>query len=325
MIILAVAASLAWYNDHLAPVGSVDGQNITKDEYRARLAIESWRMDETERRIRTAVQLGHLTDTEGQTQQQILDQQRSQVASVTLERLIDQKLQAKLAVEEGVTATPADIDAKLAYEATTPESRHAWVIEVKPLSDIGSIGRRTPRRRPRRRRRSRRPKDIEGGRELGRRGQDRLDGARQRTQGRRHRPPAGRRPLVGRAVSQGHLRGPAQHADRGHRGGRPDLPIGLVTEINAATVDPDYQSKIVDDKIDMTQYRAVVAADVIKDKLQDKITAQYTDAGPQRHVEEIYIKDDQSSTTLGDDRDQGPAHPVRTEGRSEQRLVAPRR
>src|SRR3954452_15993804 len=50
--ILVVAAGVTYYNDHLAPVGSVDGQSVSKDEYRDRLTIETWRLEETERRIR---------------------------------------------------------------------------------------------------------------------------------------------------------------------------------------------------------------------------------------------------------------------------------
>ena len=41
VLILLIAAGLTWYNDHLAPVGSVDGQSITKDEFAERFAIEN--------------------------------------------------------------------------------------------------------------------------------------------------------------------------------------------------------------------------------------------------------------------------------------------
>ena len=57
---------------------------------------------------------------------------RQQLASIALERLIDTRIQADLATEEGITVTDADIDARLITEATTPETRHAWVIEVAP-------------------------------------------------------------------------------------------------------------------------------------------------------------------------------------------------
>ena len=137
--ILGVAAGLAYYNDHLASVGSVDGQSISKDDLKDRLAIDAWRLDEADRRTATAVAAGHLTEAQGTTQTQTNAQVRQQLPSVSLERLIDAKLQAKLATQEGVSATPEDIDARLVTEATTPETRHAYVIEVKPSTDLGAV------------------------------------------------------------------------------------------------------------------------------------------------------------------------------------------
>ena len=55
VVILAVAAGLTYYNDHLASVGSVDGQSISKDEFSDRLQVDSWRLDEEIRRISTEV------------------------------------------------------------------------------------------------------------------------------------------------------------------------------------------------------------------------------------------------------------------------------
>ena len=76
-------------------------------------------------RVRTSVIAGHLTEAQGTSlQEQAIAQQREALPAITLERLIDTKLQAKLAAQEGVVATPEDLDARLAFEATTPESRH---------------------------------------------------------------------------------------------------------------------------------------------------------------------------------------------------------
>jgi len=52
--ILLIAAGLSWYNEHLAPVGSVNGRNITTDEFKDRYAIETRRLEEAERRVNTA-------------------------------------------------------------------------------------------------------------------------------------------------------------------------------------------------------------------------------------------------------------------------------
>ena len=138
VLILLTAAGLSWYNDHLSAVGSVDGQSITKDDFNDRLAIETWRLDESERRIHTAVAAGQMTDAASQSALSSVTQERQQLPAVTLERLIDNKLQATLAAQEGVTVAPADVDARLLVEATTPEARHAWIIEVKPETDSGA-------------------------------------------------------------------------------------------------------------------------------------------------------------------------------------------
>ena len=63
----------------------------------------------------------------------------AQLLSISLERIIDNKIQAKLADRRRITVTDADIDAELIEEATTPEHRHAWVIEVEPEVDDGAI------------------------------------------------------------------------------------------------------------------------------------------------------------------------------------------
>jgi parvulin-like peptidyl-prolyl isomerase len=65
--------------------------------------------------------------------------------------------------------------------------------------------------------------------------------------------------------------------------------IGRVTEIAAETVDDAYQAKMTNDGISLEKYRAVVLADVIHQKLEDKIVAEVTKPGPQREVQEIYI------------------------------------
>src|SRR5262245_65989452 len=40
VLILVIAAGVSYYNDHLASVGSVDGQSITKDDLTQRAAID---------------------------------------------------------------------------------------------------------------------------------------------------------------------------------------------------------------------------------------------------------------------------------------------
>src|SRR4051812_42508121 len=76
VLILAIAGGLSWYNAHRAPVGSVDGESITKDEFTDRYQIETWRLDEAVARIRTSLAAGHLTEAQSTSLQSTIEQQR---------------------------------------------------------------------------------------------------------------------------------------------------------------------------------------------------------------------------------------------------------
>src|SRR5688572_7679966 len=135
VLILAVAVALSYYNDHLVPVGSVAGQSISKDELRDRVLIEQWRLSQVTSRIATQKAAGRLTAAQAEQQTQLVEQQSQQLAAISLERIIDSRIQADLATAEGVTVAETDIDARLIKEATTPETRHVWIIEVAPELD----------------------------------------------------------------------------------------------------------------------------------------------------------------------------------------------
>ena len=99
--------------------------------------------------------------------------------------------------------------------------------------------------------------------------------------------------------------------------------IGRVTEIAPESVDTAYQAKIVNDGVSLDKYRAVLAADVLHDKLQTKIVGDLTGPSLQRRVSEIYVSEE--ATEPGRGRDQGPAHPVLAQGRPERRGLRPGR
>jgi hypothetical protein len=139
LLILVVAVGYTWYDTHLAPVGSVAGQSITKDEFSDRLKIEAWRLQEQERRIANQVASGRLSDAQAEQARQFLSNQAQQIQGLALERIIDNRIQANRAAEEGVSVTDADIAAKLVEEATTPAARHLWVIEVEPAVSDGAL------------------------------------------------------------------------------------------------------------------------------------------------------------------------------------------
>lgn len=291
VLILAIAAGLTYYNDHLASVGSVDGQSVTKDEFTDRLQVETWRLDETDRRISTEVAAGHLTDAQGTAQKTTVDQQRQQLPAIALERLIDSKLQAKLAGQEGVAITPQDIDARLLVEATTRESRHAWVIEVEPATDLGAIGPTAVQKADAKAKAEQALKDIQGGKAW-------EDVAKTVSTDASTAPQAGDLGWLqaddtraDEAFLKALFAAPANTPTAVVEGSDGIFRIGRATEIAASSVDAAYQAKIQNDGVNIEHYRAVVSGDVLHQKLQDKIVAPVTGPGPQRRVSEIYLKE----------------------------------
>ena len=299
VLILAIAGGLAWYNAHLAPVGSVDGESITKDEFSDRYQIETWRLDEAVARIRTSLNAGHLTEAQSTSLQSTIEQQRQQLPSTTLERLIDTKYQAKLAAQEGVTATPADIDARLAFEATTPESRHLWVIEVAPVTDLGAIGPSAVQKSAAKTKAEAALKDLTDGKSW-------EDVARTVSTDASTGPQAGdlgwlqandSRP--DEAWLKAVFAAPANTPTAVIEGSDGVYRIGRATEIAPSSVDPAYQTSFENKGIDLAKYRNVLQGDVIHEKLQAKIVGDVTSAGPQRKVSEIYIRE--AAADLGTD------------------------
>ena len=299
VVILVVAAALTWYDEHLASVGSVNGQTITKDEFRDRFEIESWRLDESERRVRTALVSGRITEADAQTQLESLSGTRQQLASIALERTIDARLQATLAVEEGITVSPPDVDAQLLEEATTPEQRRAWVIAVAPTIDPGTAAATPEQKTAAKSAAEAALKRIQGGATW-------EDVAMTVSTDPATAPQSGDLGWVQKddrqldaaylaAVFAAELNTPTaviEGADGTYR-------IGRVTEISAETVDDLYQAKLTNDGIDLIKYRAVVQADVIRKKLEEKIVAEVTRPGTQREVQEIYIRE--ADAALGPD------------------------
>jgi parvulin-like peptidyl-prolyl isomerase len=299
VVILVIAGALTWYDQHLASVGTVNGQSITKDELRDRFEIESWRVSEAERRIRTAVVAGQLTEAEGTSQLESLTNTRNQLPSITLERVIDSKLQAMLATAEGISVTPEDVDAQLLKEATTPEQRRAWVIELAPEVDPRADAPTAEQTAAARSAADAALKQLEDGAAW----DDVAKTVSTDTT------------TAAQAGDLGWLQVDDTQLDKAYvdaiYAAAVDTPtaviegedgifrIGRVTQIVAKTVDDAYQSKLTNDGIDLAKYRIVVQADVIHTKLEDKVVAEVTKPGPQRDVQQIYIAE--ADPTLGDD------------------------
>ncbi|MBA2299324.1 MAG: peptidylprolyl isomerase, partial [Chloroflexi bacterium] len=290
VLILLVAVALSYYNDHLVSVGSVGGQAITKDELRDRVLVEGWRLDEADRRIDTQKALGHLTQAQADSQSQVVGQQREQLVLIALERIIDTRIQAGLATTEGVAVTDADIDARLIEEATTPETRHVWLIEVAPVVDPDKSEPTAAQIAAARTKIDTALRDLQGGKAW-------EEVAMTVSTDASTAPQAGDLGWLGTTDGQGEqafvdavfaaeLNTPTPVIE-GEDG---TFRIGRVTEIAPESVNEAYQDSIVNDGVDFAKYRGVVRGDVVRKKLEDKVVADAIKPGPQREVNEIYLR-----------------------------------
>jgi parvulin-like peptidyl-prolyl isomerase len=292
LVILGIAVAISYYNEHLASVGSVDGQSITKDDLRQRAEIEQWRLDVADRAIQTHAAAGRLTQAQAELQAQLVQQQRDQILPASLEKIIDNRIQAKLAADEGITVTDADVDTQLTKEATTPEARHAWQIEVKPAVDSGATEPTAEQVAAARATIDKALADIKGGKSWD-------DVAKTVSTDTATAPQAGDLGWLGKADTQtdeaflGALFGaPANTPTDVIEGKDGIFRIGRVTEIAPEAVDDAYTETLANDGIDLAKYRGVVRGDVIRQKLEDKLVADATKPGPQRETSEIYLNKD---------------------------------
>jgi parvulin-like peptidyl-prolyl isomerase len=289
LLILVVAVGYTWYDAHLAPVGSVAGQSITKDEFSDRLKIEAWRLQEQQRRIANQVANGRLTEAQAQQATQILENQAQQIQGLALERIIDNRIQANLATEEGISVTDADIDAKLLEEATTPAARHLWVIEVAPAVSDGELEPTTAQIGEARTKANDARADIEGGAKWEDVAKSVSTDVATRDQGGDLGWVLAEDPSLDEGLVNAAFEVEPNGITEVVEGEDGVFRIGRVTEVQEDQIDELYQTKMQNEGVDIAKYREVVRGDVIRTKLEDKIVADVTKPGPQRQVSEIYI------------------------------------
>jgi parvulin-like peptidyl-prolyl isomerase len=295
ILILIGYAAYSWYDSHFGAAATVNGTVITKDDVRNRFAIESFRLDYISSRIQTLVAQGRLSQADAQQQQQFISQRRDQLASLTVQRLVDNALMGKLAADDGIAVADADIDKQLTDEATTAEQRHTWMISVEAQVDpktgeIGDAEKRTAL--------------TKAQQALGRlaRGETWEDVARTvDTTG--LAPQAGDLGWLQKdsgydekfmaAVFDAEINKPTAVV----LGDDGIYRIGRYTERADASVDSAYQQEIENAGIKLADYRVAVRGDVVRQKLSDKVVADLQKPGKQRHVLEIYLPEPNQPAT----------------------------
>jgi parvulin-like peptidyl-prolyl isomerase len=135
LVVLALigAVALAWYNDNLRPLARVSAVEIGPQLMRDRVAFETWRIGRDQDRVTEAQINGEIDAATASSRISALTDQLNQLSTTGLDDLIDIIYQSQLATGEGITVTPADVDARLAKEVAGVEKRHMWEIVVKPV------------------------------------------------------------------------------------------------------------------------------------------------------------------------------------------------
>jgi parvulin-like peptidyl-prolyl isomerase len=296
LLILIAGIAWTWYNDHAVPVGRVDGQAITKDELRDRARIEDWRLLEQLRRISNQVGAGRISQEQATAAQQQIDTQREQVESIALERIIDNRIQARLATEEGVSVTDADIDAKLTEEATIPASRHAWIIEVEPAISDGELEPTPAQVTAAREKANDALEEIKAGKAWEDVAKTTSTDTTTREQGgdlgwvREDDASLDEQFLATAFELEPNSTSEVLEGEDG------TFRIARVTDVAEETVDQLFQTKITNDGIDLAKYREAVRGDVVRQKLEDVVVADLVKPGPQRRAAEIFIAESQAAT-----------------------------
>jgi parvulin-like peptidyl-prolyl isomerase len=290
--ILLVAVAFNWYSEHLAPVGSVAGQSINKDQLNQRMEIEAWRLREQNRRIDNLVASGRLSEAQASSAKQVLSSQAQNIEALALERIVDNRIQADLATQEGVSVSDADIDARLAEEATTPEGRHLQVIEVEPAVSDGELEPTQAQIAEARTKANDARADVEGGAKW----EDVVSSVSTDVSTREQGGDLGWVQKDDGSLDEGLLKAAFELEPNGVtevvEGEDGIFRIGRVTEIQEEKVDDLYQTKMQNEGVDLEQYREVVRGDVVRTKLEDKIVADVSKPGPQRKVSELFIPAD---------------------------------
>ena len=294
VLILVGYAAWSWYDDHYGSAAVVNGQVITKDDLRARLKIESFRLDYVESRIQTLMAKGRISRDDGAQQISFLNQRREQLANLTLERLVDVALITKLGTDNGIQIAESDIDAQLQEESTTSEQRHTWMIEIEPAVDPDTGEASAEQQRAalgRAQRALRRLADGELWEDVAKTASDSASAAQSGDLGWLSKDSGYDEAFMDAifAAAINEPTGIVEGKDGTYR-------IGRYTELDPEFVDPDFQLAMGEAGITLADYRVAVRGDVLRTKLSEKVVADLSKAGPQRHVLQIRLPEPNTSS-----------------------------
>lgn len=292
ILIFVIVGATTWYNAHLAPAATVGGQTITKDQFVERAKVEIFRLQQLSSRTNADLLAGHLTAAEAQTRvsaiNQQLDDTKGAFSTTILEKLIDTNLQAKFATELGVVVTPEQIDERVVQDKTRKEQRHVWLIAASPKLDTGKTDPTDAQKAAAKKVADDALAAIKGGKTFEEEAKAVSTDSTAASGGDLGwlDPTATEDPDWQAAVFKLEANGLTDvilGADGTYR-------IGRVTEIAPAQVDAAWDQKLADANISQAAYRGAIGSEVMRTVLGDKIVADASASGPEKQVQELYIK-----------------------------------
>jgi parvulin-like peptidyl-prolyl isomerase len=290
ILLLVGAAAASWYDEHLAPVARVNGETITKDGLRAAIALETFRLDTLESRTREKANAGRMSAAQGQQLLNYIAEQKQQVANVAYEREIDTTLLLQLAPKQGVEVSDAEVDAQITEDATTPESRHTYQIQVVPDVSTGATDPTTEQTEAARKKAEGLRADLEGGKAW----EDVVaasgDADAAETDGDLYFIDEG-----STSPDEAFVEAIFALAAPGYtdvvEGADGVFRIGRMTEIAPAVVDPNYLQDAEDAGVDEATYRRSAEAIVAVDKIEAGLLAEVVEKpSEQRRAGEIALE-----------------------------------
>ncbi|MBA2381659.1 MAG: peptidylprolyl isomerase [Chloroflexi bacterium] len=293
VLILVVVGATTWYGAHLAAAATIDGQTITKDQFVDRARVEQFRLQQIGARVKSELAAGRLTAAQADARisaiSQQLDDQQGGFRSAIVEKLIDMTLQAKLANELGVVVTPEQIDQRILEDQTRKEERHVWLIAVKPVVDTGKTD-------PTDAQKAAAKKKADDALAAIKTGGKTFEDVAKETSDDPSKTSGGDLGWIDSTASEDPdwqaaiFKLEANGVTDVILGADGTFRIGRVSEIVAPQVDTAWDQKLAEAKIAPESYRAAIQSEVTRTVLGDKIVADASASGPQKQVQELFIK-----------------------------------
>lgn len=297
VLLLGGAAAASWYDEHLAAVAVVNGETITRDALRDRVAEETFQLALLESRTREKVTAGRMSPAQGQQILNEIARLQEQVAGLAYERVIDATLLLQLAADRGIEVSEAAIDAQLEEEATTPESRHTFQIRIVPEMSIGATEPTPAQVDAARKKAEGLLADLRGGKTWEEVVAASGDADAAETYGDLFFIDEGSTSPDALFV-EAIFALPAPGFTDVIEGADGIFRIGRMTEISAAVVDPNHMRRAMDAGVSEAAYRRSAQAIVARDRLAAQILAEVVDRpSEQRRTVEIAIEDNDGAPT----------------------------